>query len=782
MREIAQLLANRAGYDASGVTGVYTPGVNVVLTTVNAAVVPVTGACFQAACPSYGGQLQDSVTMAPNSTITLSLGASQGIALASVSVNPTAVVGGTSSTGTVTLSAVAPTGGIPVALSSNNSSATAPASIIVAAGSSTATFPVTTTVVASSTTATITASYNQVNKTAVLTIAPVVALTSMSLDPATVPGGSPSTGTAMLSGTAPTGGISVALSSDNSSATVPATINVAAGSSAAIFTVTTTPVASPATATITASYNQANKTAILTVIPAAVVPPVVNPAPVTITSVSPNSGPTSGGTSVTIRGTGFTGALAVTIGGAAATSVKVVSALTITAMTPAGTAGSTSVIVTTPNGNNGANTLYTYGEAAELPLPPLEISSLGPVSLEVVQNASLLTSGIATIAANQDGHSWQATTNTGWLALANTYGAFPGAVGMTANASGLAVGSHLGSISVTSEDKTLSVPVTLMVLPPASITVSSATLPSGFGYPVGSATGYDVQIGPAGVAFTAQTSADSKSWLSISPTSGIGPATIHLVIDPGKATYGTYQDALVITSAGAPNSPMAVPVKMAVSSFFPLLPQQVNGATMAGPDHTVAPNEIASLYLSDFSCPSQPVVSINGTAVAWSSYSSGQINYAVPATLPQQSVLSVSCNGATVWSFNGLSLAATIPGIFTPSGTGTGQAAARNSDGTSNGSGSAARRGSYVSVYVTGFGAFNSTSQDGLRRLAGAVTAELGGVPATVQYAGEAPGSTDGLQQINLLLPDAGPVGAAVPVTLSVNGTPTQATATIAVE
>jgi hypothetical protein len=73
MKDAGALLANRAAYNASGVVGVYTPGVSVVLTTTKAAAIPVTGACSQATCASYGGQTQDSVSMAANSTVTLSL-------------------------------------------------------------------------------------------------------------------------------------------------------------------------------------------------------------------------------------------------------------------------------------------------------------------------------------------------------------------------------------------------------------------------------------------------------------------------------------------------------------------------------------------------------------------------------------------------------------------------------------------------------------------------------------------------------------------------------------
>jgi hypothetical protein len=76
----------------------------------------------------------------------------------------------------------------------------------------------------------------------------------------------------------------------------------------------------------------------------------VNVNPPVVTKVSPHLGPAIGGTSVTIRGTNFNEATAVKFGSADATSFKVNSARSITAVAPAGVAGIVDVTVTTPGG------------------------------------------------------------------------------------------------------------------------------------------------------------------------------------------------------------------------------------------------------------------------------------------------------------------------------------------------------------------------------------------------------------------------------------------------
>ena len=94
--------------------------------------------------------------------------------LSSLAVSPTSVKGGSPSTGTVTLSGPASSGGAVVSLSSDNTAAaTVPASVTVAYGATSATFTVNTSAVTTSTPATISASYAGATKTTSLTVTPV---------------------------------------------------------------------------------------------------------------------------------------------------------------------------------------------------------------------------------------------------------------------------------------------------------------------------------------------------------------------------------------------------------------------------------------------------------------------------------------------------------------------------------------------------------------------------------------------------------------------------------
>ena len=132
-------------------------------------------------------------------------------------------------------------------------------------GKTSASFTITTHPVSSATKAAISVTYHG-TLSITLTVDPP-ALSAPSLAPASVIGGSPSTGTVTLTGPAPKGGTVATLTYGSSVASGPATVTVAAGMSKATFTVTTKKVSTSTAVKITAAHAGVNKAATLTVLP-----------------------------------------------------------------------------------------------------------------------------------------------------------------------------------------------------------------------------------------------------------------------------------------------------------------------------------------------------------------------------------------------------------------------------------------------------------------------------------------------------------------------------------
>ncbi len=163
-----------------------------------------------------------------------------------VGLSPQSVLGGQNATGFILLGSMAPAGGVVVALASNSSTvASVPTTVTVAVGSNTATFAVVTNAVGADTAVGLSATLSGETKTASLTVQTPMVL-SLSV-PISVRGGDSATGSVTVSGPAPTGGLTVALSSSKPGlVSVPVGVTVAAGATKATFTFTTS-----ATATVT---------------------------------------------------------------------------------------------------------------------------------------------------------------------------------------------------------------------------------------------------------------------------------------------------------------------------------------------------------------------------------------------------------------------------------------------------------------------------------------------------------------------------------------------------
>lgn len=164
---------------------------------------------------------------------------------------PNAITAGTTTYGTLRL-ALPASGVINVTLSSSNASiASVPASVTIATGQATAQF----TIAASGTgSATITATF-ETARSATIAVTAADPLASLSIDAASVEGGTTANGTITLAAPAPAGGAVIALaSSDTSRATVPNTVTIAEGATSTTFAIITNRVGSASNVAITATW------------------------------------------------------------------------------------------------------------------------------------------------------------------------------------------------------------------------------------------------------------------------------------------------------------------------------------------------------------------------------------------------------------------------------------------------------------------------------------------------------------------------------------------------
>ena len=196
------------------------------------------------------------------------------------------------------------------------------------------------------------------------------------------------------------------------------------------------------------------------------------------------------------------------------------------------------------------------------------------------------------------------------------------------------------------------------------------------------------------------------------------------------------------------------------------------------PNGAVAPGEIVTLFGNDFGS-AKPAVNF-GQYPATVLYSSNcQINAVVPfEVIPSLSTFATVQSGEQTLGPIKLPVVAVSPGVFTVNGSGSGQGAILNQDSSVNSPSNPAAPGSVVSVYMTGTGALNPSLADGslgpstppFPTPAAGVSATIGGVDATVLFAGQAPGLVAGATQVNIQIPPSAPVGAAVPIYVYVGG------------
>ncbi len=194
--------------------------------------------------------------------LTLNATASSPPQLSSVACTPSAMGSNASSTCTVTLNKTADTAAT-ISLASSSGQLAVPGGVSIAAGQSSATFTATAGAVRGSQNITVTATLDGVSQQATINLTTVTQLSGLSCTPGTVSSGGPATCTVTVSAAA-SGTVGIILGSNNTSVTVPASVNIRSGMNSATFTAAAAAVVTNQSAVLTATLNGVSQTFTLT--------------------------------------------------------------------------------------------------------------------------------------------------------------------------------------------------------------------------------------------------------------------------------------------------------------------------------------------------------------------------------------------------------------------------------------------------------------------------------------------------------------------------------------
>jgi len=267
--------------------------------------------------------------------------------------------------------------------------------------------------------------------------------------------------------------------------------------------------------------------------------------PPTITAISPSSGSATGGTPVTITGSGLISTSAVKFGAVAATGFTVNSDSQITAVAPAGSAGAVDITVTTPGGTSATSSadqyVYMLDQTISFGAAPLiRVGGNGVVS-------ATASSGLVVSFSSQ-------TPSTCSVSGTTVSGLAPGTCTIAADQAGDSTYSPAGQQTQSFEIGAAVAP-TVSTTAATSITGSGATL---------NAT-VNANYSSAVVSFEYGTTTTYGSTANASPSpvsggtstpifatiSGLAPATTyHFRVKAVNATTGTvYGEDLTFTTA-----------------------------------------------------------------------------------------------------------------------------------------------------------------------------------------------------------------------------------------
>jgi len=447
--------------------------------------------------------------------------------------------------------------------------------------------------------------------------------------------------------------------------------------------------------------------------------------------------------------------------------------------------------VTAPEANNSPM-IVTVNLNVSRPIPTLTLGS-SALTFSTFEGVAPRAQALTIADPSGSSYSWtgQATTTSGgnWLQLVPTSGAGNATTQISANPAGLRPGTYAGVITVAGSGlarSPQSVQVALNITPRPVLAVGASALtfltlpgqdPAQQSVAISNSGGNPMNWAAAPVT------GSGGNWLLVNPSSGTGNSTLQVSVRAASLVPGSYSGTITITADGAANSPSVVQVALTVGLPALLSRDGIVNAGSFARNQAVAPNEILSLFGSNFTdpcsfdaggttppCPRQqgfPLptqlgltqVTFNGIAASLLLATPGQINLVAPFGLSGATVTVVVKRGAVVGPSVTLPLAQQAISVFTALGTGAGAGIIVHADGRLVSREAPIEPGEIVVLYLTGLGDVSPAVQAGVAApsspLAETTTpmrVYFDGGEGRILFSGLAPGAA-GLNQMNVEAP-----------------------------
>jgi len=228
------------------------------------------------------------------------------------------------------------------------------------------------------------------------------------------------------------------------------------------------------------------------------------------------------------------------------------------------------LVITSAGADNSPQ--YVEINLTVTPAPSSMVVSETVLNFTAVEDGANPANQLFNIASDNDPLGFDITEITGsdWLSSAPITGTTPQDITVSVDITGLADGTFIDTLVITSataENTPQHVEINLTVTPaPSSMVVSETVLnftaEEGGANPVNQLFNIASDNDPLGFDITEFTGSD---WLASAPITGTTPQDITVSVDIAGLTEGSFKDTLVITSAGAENSPQYVEINLTVT-------------------------------------------------------------------------------------------------------------------------------------------------------------------------------------------------------------------------